>query len=40
MKNNKGGLERKLQFGVLPRGTAEQKLKQRLTGILRSNKLN
>lgn len=38
MKETKGGLEKKLQFGVLPRGTAERKLKQRLNGIFLLNK--
>lgn len=38
MKQVKGGLEKKIQFGVLPMGTSERKLKERLNGILRINK--
>lgn len=38
MNQVKGGLEVKIQFGVLPMGTAEKKLKERINGILRISK--
>jgi len=38
MKQIKGGSEMKIQFGVLPRGTAERKLQERINGILGMNK--
>lgn len=38
MKQIKGDLEKKIQFGVLPMGTAERKLKERMNGILLINK--
>ena len=38
MKQVKGGLEKKIQFGVLPMGTAERKLRERMNGMLRINK--